>query len=252
MSLDNPSTRPSNYRHPLQAVFSRVVPGRTSPLRPQLTHRAHKTRAIEKKAKEPRVLLGYLDRSLSASVIGLRQQSRSVRVNSDGVESKSHDFDIEVRTKTNRFESIAEVTSNCHPKAPYKGSLRLRTELRKVSPSVPGKRLAPSSSTAMLVRGAKPVYYRRDREWDGRTSGRLTRIPSLSDYPADCLKIRLQASVVPLTSQPCAGPSGLLLQSQLRSHSVFKSRSKNPQILQTPYRLVPIRPVLSRGKAGQT
>lgn len=246
MSLDN--LRTSHYRH-LQAVFGRIGPERTSPLRPQLTHRARKARAKERKAKGSRVLLGYLDRSLSASAIGQRQQSRSVRVSSEAVECKGHDFELEVKAKSNRFESIAEVTSNSHHKTPYTGTLKLRlkTELRKVSPSAPGKLLAPSSSTPMLVRGAKPVYYRKDRGGDGKTSGRLTRIPSLSDYPPDSLQIELQAVSVPTSQLSAASRS---LQSILRSQSVFKSRTKNPQTLHAPFRLVTIRPSLSRRIAG--
>jgi hypothetical protein len=247
MSLDNLRTRPTHYRHHLQAVFGRVGPERTSPLRPQLTHRARKARAKERKAKGPRVLLGYQDRSLSASATGQRQ-SRSVRVSSEAVECKGHDFDLEVRAKSNRFESIVEVTSSSHPKAPYTGTLKLRlkTELRRVSPSVPGKLLASSSSTAMLVRGAKPVYYRKDRRSDGKTSGRLTRIPSLSDYPTDSLQIELQAGSVPESRLSAASRS---LRSILRSQSVFKSRTKYPPT-HAPFRLVTTRPPLSRRIAG--
>jgi hypothetical protein len=262
MNSDCPRTKLVIYRPDLKPVFERLSTAPKKPLNPQFIPLFGPR--IKKKDEPSQQTIRNLppsqSRSYAAFTLARQKLTQAMRVSSEpisGVCSQDTSFntDIMIALRRDCFEKITDSPAKASPKTPSikklsrsfnivrrpvvlehsNGSMMMLFNSSFTSDS------CPSSTTQV------PAYIRSDDSELGdlpeeKTSGRLTRVPSLRDYPAQRFKVELQESVMTKLSLGQPLPTKTIKPDQ--PYYRVSTALKGSRVKQGPH--APFRPVLQR------
>jgi hypothetical protein len=262
MNFDCPRTKLVIYRPDLKPVFERLSTAPMKPLDPQFIP-LFRPRIMKDEPSQQTIrdLPPSQTRSYAAFTIARQKLKKAMRVTSkpiSGVCSHDTSFDTEIITalRTNSFKKIKEAPVKASPKTPSIKKLNRSLHIvRKPvvlenSNGLPMMMLFNSSFTSDSCPSSTsqvPAYIRSDESEFGdlreeKTSGRLSRIPSLRDYPLRRFKVELQESIMTKLSLGQPLPTKTIKPDQ--PYYRVSTALKGSRVKQGPH--APFRPVLQR------
>lgn len=262
MSADKARSKLVFYRPDLGVVFERLSTTIKKPLPAHFIARLPRSRSKKPDPNEltVRELPPSISKMYTAFKLTKKRLDKAIHASSEPIslccsQDTSFDIDVKAALKTNCFERITANPSRAKLKTPtlkklYKQRVKAKRKIIKIDQSFNSQFLpmmlysSSLSGDSRPSTGQIPAYILSDESelaYDPKTTGRLSRVPSLRDYPVRRIKVDLSETDGPKFTVNKSDPCQVKLEQEACKVSL---NMKGSRVKTAPHAV--FRPVLSR------